>query len=154
MLAPTHFFFALALAYLLRMPRLPMAIGGIAPDLDVLLQESFPLVHRGIVHTPFFLAVSVVLLFLISENWLAYSFGAGFLAHLLLDVITPVGIPLLYPLQTYFSLSLVTYNNVIANLGIIGFSLLTILIYRSSGFQDWIQRVFSISLESRRSFHE
>ncbi len=150
MLGPTHLFFALALAYILRLPRIPMAIGGVIPDLDLLLQYGFPFVHRGIVHTPFFLAVCVVFLYLVVDSSTTFAFGAGFLSHLLLDIITPSGIPLLYPLPVYYTLNLAAYNNIFANLGIIAFSLAAILLYRSDGFQDWVHRAFRVNLEAPR----
>ncbi len=148
MLGPTHLLFALALAYILRLPRIPMAIGGIIPDLDLLLQYGFPFVHRGIIHTPFFLTVCVVFLYLVVDNSTTFAFGAGFLSHLLLDIITPSGIPLLYPLPVYYTLNLAVYNNIFANMGIIAFSLAAILLYRSEGFQGWAHRAFSVNLEA------
>jgi inner membrane protein len=147
MLAPTHLFFALAIAYLLRLPRMPAAIAGVIPDLDILLQDDFPLMHRGIVHTPFFLLVGIVLLYLVADKPTTFAFGAGFLSHLLLDVITPAGILLLYPIPVFYTLNLAPYNNILANLGIIAASLGAILLYKSEGFQDWINRVFSMRLE-------
>ena len=123
---------------------------GVIPDLDVLLDFGFPLVHRGIIHTPFFLLVCVVFLYLVTESPVTFAFGAGFLSHLLLDVITPSGILLLYPLPVYYTLNLALYNNVLANLGIIAFSLAAVMLYRSGGFQDWVQRVFRITLELPR----
>lgn len=147
MLGPTHILFALAIAYILRLPRVPAAVGGILADIDVILQYDFPLIHRGIMHTPFFMAVTVVFLYLIVEKPTTFAFGAGYLSHLLMDMITPVGIPLLYPIPLFFTLNLAVYNNVIANLGIIAWSLLAILIYRSQNFQDWVRRVFNVNLD-------
>jgi inner membrane protein len=148
MLGPTHLIFALALAHILRLPRIPMAIGGIIPDIDLLLQYGFPFMHRGIIHTPFFLAVCVVFLYLVVDSSTTFAFGAGFLSHLLLDIITPSGILLLYPLPVYYTLNLAAYSNIFANLGIIALSLAAILLYRSGGFQDWARRVFRIDLEA------
>jgi inner membrane protein len=154
MLAPTHLFFALAIAYLLRLPRIPAVIGGVIPDLDVLLDFGFPLEHRGMVHTPFFLAFCVVLLYLIADKPITFAFGAGFLSHLLLDVITPTGLLLLYPLPIFFTLNLAPYSNIAANLGIIMASLGAVLLYKSRGFQDWAHRAFGVTLEkTRRTFH-
>ncbi len=150
MLAPTHLFFALAIAYLLRLPRLPAAIAGVIPDLDILLQDEFPLMHRGIVHTPLFLLISIVLIYLVADKPFAFAFGAGFLSHLLLDVITPSGILLLYPIPVFYTLNLAPYNNILANLGIIAVSVGAILLYRSEGFQGWVNRVFSVRLEPLR----
>ena len=148
MLTPTHMFFALAIACILRLPRLPAAIGGVIVDLDILLQSDFPLEHRGIVHTPLFLAMSVVLLYLVTSRPTAFAFGAGFLSHLLLDVMTPAGILLLYPLPTYFTLNLAPYNNIPANLGIILASIGVMLLYGSDGFRSWARRVFGVELGS------
>jgi inner membrane protein len=150
MLAPTHLFFALTLAYILRLPRIPAAIGGVIPDLDLLLQFGFPLTHRGIVHTPFFLAVCIVFLYLLVDSSTTFAFGAGFLSHLLLDIINPSGILLFYPLPVYYTLNLAPYNNIVANLGIIILSLVAILLYRSEGFQGWARRAFGVNLEVPR----
>ena len=150
MLSPTHLVFALAIAYLLRLPKMPAAIAGVIPDLDILLQGDFPLMHRGIVHTPFFLLVSIVLLYLVADKPTTFAFGAGFLSHLLLDVITPAGILLLYPIPIFYTLNLAPYSNIIANLGIIAASLGAMLLYKSGGFQDWINRVFGLRLEPLR----
>ena len=155
MLSPTHLFFALAIAYLLRLPKIPAAIAGVIPDIDVLLQYDFPLEHRGIIHTPFFLIVCVVFLYLIADKPTTFAFGAGFLSHLLMDLITPAGILLLYPLPIYFTLNLAAYNNIAANLGIILASLGAIYLYKSRSFRDWANRVFGIRLEKqgRKTFH-
>ena len=154
MLTPTHFMFALAIAYLLRLPKLPAAIGGIIPDLDVMLQWDFPLVHRGIVHTPLMLAISVVVLYLVVDKPSTFAFGAGFMSHLLTDIITPAGILLFYPLSIYFTLNLAPYNSIYANLGISLWSIGAILLYRSPGFRDWVRRVFSVDLGlSREARH-
>ena len=147
MLSPTHFLFAVAIAYLLRLPRLPAGLGGIMVDLDILLQGDFPLMHRGLVHTPLFAAIAVVVLYLVVDKPNAFGFGAGMLAHLFTDLITPVGISLLFPLPYSFSLNLVTYNSVVGNLGIMAWSGLVILLYKSETFQDWVQRVFRINLK-------
>ena len=153
MLSPTHLFFALAIAYLLRLPKMPAAIAGVIPDIDMLLQYDFPLEHRGIIHTPFFLLVCVVFLYLVMDKPTTFAFGAGFLSHLLLDLITPVGILLLYPLPIYYTLNLAPYNNIAANLGIILASLGAIYLYRSPGFHDWVKRVFRVNLRPMKREH-
>jgi inner membrane protein len=147
MIGPTHLFFALALAYILRLPKVPAAIGGIIPDLDVLLQGDFPLMHRGLVHTPLIMAISMVMLYLVFQPPIAFSFGMGFLSHLFLDIANPTGIMLFYPLPAFFTLNLAVYNNVAANLGIMAWSLAAILACRSEAFQGWIGRVFGAGLE-------
>ena len=131
MLAPTHLFFAYALAEILRLPRLPAIIGGVIVDMDMVLQYGFPFMHRGIVHTPLIMIVSMMVLYIFTKNQdQAFSFGLGYLSHLFLDTLNPTGIMWLYPYPMYFSLNLAQYNNLIANAGIIFASLLCIVFYR------------------------
>ena len=101
-----------------------LVLGGIAPDLDVLVvwinqihPTSYLIVHRGFTHTFLFgFFVAAILLFLVSRDWiktrsrgivtedlqfsattLAYSY-AGIISHLFLDFLTSGGVPLFYPL--------------------------------------------------------
>jgi inner membrane protein len=150
MLAPTHLMVALAIAYILRLPKLPAAIGGVIPDLDVLLQGDFPLIHRGIVHTPLVMILCMVIIYLAVDRTASLSFGAGFMSHLLTDLATPAGILLLYPLPQFFTLNLAAYNNAAANLGIILWSGFAILLYRSSRFRDWVRRTFGVNIDLPR----
>jgi membrane-bound metal-dependent hydrolase YbcI (DUF457 family) len=145
MMGPTHLFFAVSLAHVLKFPLLPAAIGGIIADLDYVLEFGFPLVHRGVVHTPLILVVSVVLIYLATKRTdVSLSFGIGFLSHLFLDLINPMGILILYPLANYYSLNLVHYDNVAANLGMIVWSCLMILMVRSEYFKDKIHKIFNV----------
>jgi len=148
MLGVTHFFFALSLACVLRFPLLPAVIGGIIADLDYVLDYGFPFMHRGVVHTPLILVVSVVLLYLATKRTdVSLSFGVGFLSHLFLDIINPTGILLFYPLANFYSLNLVHYSNVFANIGMIVWSCLFILMLKSKYFQDKIYNIFNVRLE-------
>ena len=133
MLSPAHLFFALALAYLANFPRLPAAIGGVLPDLDYVMDYGFPLSHRGFVHTLAFMSLCMVLLYLLSKKKsLALGFGTGFLSHIFLDSLNPTGIAWLYPLSpTMFSLNLAYYNNPVANLGIAGISVASIMLWEN-----------------------
>jgi membrane-bound metal-dependent hydrolase YbcI (DUF457 family) len=141
MIAPTHFFFALALAYILRLPRIPTVLGGVLVDLDVVfsvLSVGFPLEHRGIVHTPLFLAACVALLHFSPrpvKRPVILGFASGFLSHLLLDMATPYGVMLLFPLPVFFTLNLAVYSNAFANLGLVLASTLAIIICSSQSFQ-------------------
>jgi len=115
-------------------------VGGIVvcwlatlPDVD----HRLPLIeHRGVTHTaPFALAVGAVVGAaayaaataapdLLGTPREAGLFGAfvgayGILAHLLGDVVTPSGVPLLWPLSGRdYSLSLWTAKNRVANYGL------------------------------------
>lgn len=149
MLGPTHLFFALSLAYVLRFPLLPAIIGGIIADLDYVLDFGFPFMHRGIIHTPLILAVSVIVLYLATNRAdVSLSFGVGFLSHFFLDIINPTGILMLYPLATFYSLNLAHYNNIAANLGIIIWSCFMILMLKSKYFQERIQNIFNVELSN------
>ena len=109
---------ALALDY----PLLPTALtaaasalGGVLPDLDhpkSKITQKFGVIgffssrlfrHRGVLHTPtFHIAVSLALLLLVGQSsyiqYIIYGLLVGELSHLLLDALTPKGIPLLWPL--------------------------------------------------------
>lgn len=100
-----------------------LVLGGIAPDLDVLVvwinyiyPTSLLIVHRGFTHTLFFgFFVAAFVLFLatrdrvltraqrfvkldldFSVSCLAFAY-AGILSHLFLDYLTSKGVPLFYP---------------------------------------------------------
>ena len=133
MLAQTHFFFALALGYVLKLPAAVIAIAGVIPDADVIFTQmgtAFPLIHRGFLHTPIILGIILIIIYLVMKNpAICAAFGAGFLSHLFIDTFNPTGIMWLYPLPTFFTLNLATYSNVIANYGIIAWSAAFILIF-------------------------
>lgn len=91
------------------------ALGGVLPDLDhrkSKITKKFSVVgffssrmfrHRGILHTPaFYIAAAVILFLLVGKSnlldFVIYGLLAGELSHLLLDTLTPQGIPLLWPL--------------------------------------------------------
>lgn len=132
MLAPTHMFFAVALAYILKLPRIPALIGGLLLDLDVILILTglgFPFIHRGIVHTSIFvIVVSVIIYSVFKKRNYSYSFALGGFSHILLDIITG-GVLLLYPLGILFVYNLVSYDNLFANVGICLLSTAVFLLY-------------------------
>jgi membrane-bound metal-dependent hydrolase YbcI (DUF457 family) len=133
MLAQTHFFFALALGYVLKLPAKVIAIAGVLPDADVIFTQmgtGFPFIHRGFLHTPIILGIILIGIYLVTKNpAICAGFGAGFLSHLFIDTFNPTGIMWLYPLPTFFTLDLATYSNVIANYGIIAWSVAFILVF-------------------------
>lgn len=75
------------------------AAAALFPDADFLfLDWGFPFVHRGITHTPG--ALAAVLLAVASlerDRETLVAVGAGYLSHLLIDSLTPKGVPWLYP---------------------------------------------------------
>ncbi|WP_410767349.1 metal-dependent hydrolase [Haloferax sp. DFSO60] len=85
-------------------PPLVGLIGGVAPDVDLYFGRlwEFPLVHRGVVHTPFLLGVLLaVLLFAGVRKWVALGFGLAFFSHLVIDSFTKTGILWLYPVSSH-----------------------------------------------------
>jgi len=132
MLIQTHFFFALALGYILKFPIKTTAVAGLLADADTVfywLGLPFPFVHRGLLHTPIILAVLLIAIYFATRRPdICAGFGAGFLSHLLIDTFNPTGIMWLYPIPTFFSMNLATYSNLIANWGIVLWSAAFILI--------------------------
>lgn len=105
-------------------------IGSLIPDIDEpnsivgkkvhLLSKGIKKIlgHRGIIHTPFWLTINVLILYYLhlyfAPNWfdinyqefpwmlyVCIGFGSGYLSHLILDFITPQGIMLLYPFSSW-----------------------------------------------------
>lgn len=75
------------------------AVGALAPDVDFLFPAAleWPFVHRGITHT--LPAVALVVGLAAARGRIpAKAVAAGYASHLLLDVTTPAGVPVLYPL--------------------------------------------------------
>jgi membrane-bound metal-dependent hydrolase YbcI (DUF457 family) len=117
----THGFLPYAAATWLRRPsreRAAAAIGGFAPDLDTTWAWSasldahlYPLVHRGASHTLVGAPLMALLFFafvgLLGRRWPRLRFGPltavapalllGALSHLVLDMLTITGVPLLWP---------------------------------------------------------
>jgi inner membrane protein len=116
MTAGTHILAAVVLASALKLPLLPAVIGAIVPDLDLKKGLPFPPKrnllnsHRGITHhlalVPVLLLVSITVKDFLSFSIGIYllSFSVGYGSHLLLDALTPLGIP--YKLKYYPRLSL------------------------------------------------
>jgi membrane-bound metal-dependent hydrolase YbcI (DUF457 family) len=133
MIVITHMFFGLALAYIFKLPKLPVLLTSLALDLDVvfgIMGLGFPFMHRGLVHTPIFILVITTLWYYgRKRDSNALGLGLGGLSHLLLDFITNEGIMLLYPLPVFFVLPIVSYANIFANAGIILLSVAIVLIY-------------------------
>ena len=131
MLAQTHFFFALALGYALRLPAKVAAIAGLLVDWDIIFYFTglgFPFVHRGIFHTPIVFAIALIAIYLLTKDTrITAAAAAGMFSHLFLDTLNPTGIMWLYPMPVYFSLNAVPYSDVLANGALVAFSILAVL---------------------------
>ena len=103
----THAAVGYALAYALTdAPAWVGALAGVAPDADLPLGPPvgpFPWVHRGLVHTPVFLAGVVAAVYLLAHDRdVTAAVGIGVLSHLVLDTLTDTGIAWLYPISAEF----------------------------------------------------
>ncbi|WP_373975037.1 metal-dependent hydrolase [Chitinibacter sp. SCUT-21] len=130
MMARTHIAFASLLmvacsvGILQRMPQLhEVAIAGAAgllPDLDhpkstfgrIVPYISLPLAaifgHRGFTHSLLMVVAMVYVLLTYHENhnWPVLPLVVGYLSHIIGDMLTPSGVPLLWPVKQKFSLNL------------------------------------------------
>lgn len=145
LIGKTHFYTGLlagaGLACALNYPLIPTAvtvaagaIGGVLPDLDhrkskvtqklgvIGFFSSRIFHHRGLLHTPvFYIVISFILSLFVGEfslvQVLLYGLLAGELSHLLLDALTPKGIPFLWPLyRRHISLLPIPTDSVIDHL--------------------------------------
>ncbi|MFB6294752.1 MAG: metal-dependent hydrolase [Candidatus Nanohaloarchaea archaeon] len=124
MIGPTHLLFAFALVYLLRLPVVYGMVGGVLPDVDIMLDAAFPFTHRGIVHTPVAAGTVSLAVFLASgRRDVAGSLFAGYLSHLFLDTFTYSGVHWFFPVRRTVSFELVGYADPVANLGIMALSI-------------------------------
>lgn len=95
------------------------AVGSLIPDIDTPESKLGHLVkplalilnrttgHRGLTHSPLFIAILYLLLEAIIPGFHdpALFFAAGMLSHLVLDMSSQKGIPLLYPLPYKFHIA-------------------------------------------------
>ncbi|MDY6765958.1 MAG: metal-dependent hydrolase [Candidatus Nanohaloarchaea archaeon] len=125
MIGTTHLLFAFALVYLLGLPVVYGMVGGVLPDIDLLMEAGFPFTHRGIVHTPIAASAVAAALFLATgKQRPPASLLIGYLSHLFLDTFTYSGVHWFYPVRSPISFELAGYADPATNLGIILFSLL------------------------------
>ncbi|RLF16094.1 MAG: hypothetical protein DRJ97_02020 [Thermoprotei archaeon] len=86
-------------------PLLAMAAGSLAPDVDryrSLLSRLIPLKHRGALHSlAGAAAASVVIALTLRAPYLPLFFALGYLSHLALDSLTPMGVAWLSPIYSH-----------------------------------------------------
>jgi inner membrane protein len=70
--------------------------GATLPDIDYVIGIQ----HRTITHSLLFIAIVCLLVWRFKGKRTAYALLLGFASHLMLDTITPMGVPLLWPLDT------------------------------------------------------
>ncbi|WP_436901766.1 metal-dependent hydrolase [Halovenus halobia] len=129
----THGLVGLAIGYAFDRP-IAGLLAGLVPDADFLLPAAlgWPFVHRGITHA----AVAVVALAaagaVLTDRRTLGALTAAYSSHLLIDITTPKGIPLGYPLldeRLYFDIGIsghapvVTLAFWLVGLAAVGFSI-------------------------------
>jgi inner membrane protein len=117
MTAGTHIIGAIVCASLFGLPLIPAVVGGLLPDID--LKKGLPKFrqnrtllnsHRGITHhaalVPLLMFLSIAVKDFVNHTLGIHllSFTCGYASHLLLDALTPLGIP--YKHKYYPRLSL------------------------------------------------
>lgn len=88
-----------------------LLLGGILPDIDLLIDWTFKTdLHRTLTHSFLFVPLAVLLAYLIfrlikepQAHNLAILLGCGILVHILIDLISTKGVPLLWPNQLHFT---------------------------------------------------
>lgn len=112
-------------------------LGALLPDIDspysksgrtsVLVSSALNTIvgHRGFFHSVLGLVAVTGLIAFISWSWLPVGFvsqtlipllGAGYLSHLLLDALTPGGVPLLWPYRLNFRIPIVKTGSLLERL--------------------------------------
>lgn len=123
MISLTHLVFGLSVAYVLDKRLVTVMVFSIAPDVDVLFDFIYPFVHRGITHSLLAAGVLAGLVYVYTEDRIsAESAFIGYSSALALDLLTPSGLPLLFPLPHSFSMDLASAYSIEANLAIIAVS--------------------------------
>lgn len=132
MIAVTYLLFALALAYVLRIPVVYALVGSVLPHLDMLFTFAFPFTPQGILHTPLFAAFVMAVLYLVTARPpVVMAAGVGILSHLFLDTLTALGVMWLYPVTTHhLAFNLFSATDLAVNVIISLYSLLVILGWR------------------------
>ncbi|SNR84580.1 metal-dependent hydrolase [Desulfurobacterium atlanticum] len=118
----THILAGVIAALYLNLPVLPAVIGSVIPDIDI--KNGFPKkrnlfnTHRGITHHIAIPVTLIALSFYLKETnfSLIYknllSFSIGYTTHILLDTLTPLGIPYTHKFYPRISLKVFRSNKI------------------------------------------
>lgn len=129
--------FGFSLAYVSGLPVFFAMVGSVLPDTDILMDYRFPFQHRGILHTPVAAGFAALSYYLLTGRKIqSLSLFTGYLSHLFIDSFTYSGIMWLFPLETAFSFGLVSYDNQMANLGIVLLSIAVAAGWRHRAFLE------------------
>ncbi|QFU82774.1 metal-dependent hydrolase [Natronorubrum aibiense] len=89
------------------------AVLGVCPDADFLFPAAWdwPLVHRGLTHTPLFALGIVAGVYAIRrEREVPVAVGLAIGSHLVIDSFSPTGIAWLFPIETTWSPGLAVHG--------------------------------------------
>lgn len=137
---PTHFAAGLAAGLLITTEPAAIVVSGVSallPDIDIPTSKvgrASPIIstiiniafgHRGLFHS--LLAAGLIYL-LILKFFPAYSLYCliGYLSHLLLDCLTPAGVPLLWPIPFRFRVPIIKTGSVMKIVLLVGITILFI----------------------------
>lgn len=137
---PTHFAAGLAAGLLITTEPSAIVVSGVSallPDIDIPTSKvgrASPIIstiiniafgHRGLFHS--LLAAGLIFL-LILKFFPAYSLYCliGYLSHLLLDCLTPAGVPLLWPIPFRFRVPIIKTGSVMKIVLLVGITILFI----------------------------
>ncbi len=137
---PTHFAAGLAAGLLITTEPSAIVVSGVSallPDIDIPTSKvgrASPIIstiiniafgHRGLFHS--LLAAGLIYL-LILKFFPAYSLYCliGYLSHLLLDCLTPAGVPLLWPIPFRFRVPIIKTGSVMKIVLLVGITILFI----------------------------
>ncbi len=106
----THGLVGLAIGYAFDRP-IAGLLAGLVPDADFLLPAAlgWPFVHRGITHAALAVVALAVAAAVLTDRRTLAALAAAYGSHLLIDITTPKGIPLVYPLldeRLYFDVGI------------------------------------------------
>lgn len=135
---PTHFAAGLAAGLLITTEPAAIVVSGVSallPDIDIPTSKvgrASPIIstiiniafgHRGLFHS--LLAAGLIYL-LILKFFPAYSLYCliGYLSHLLLDCLTPAGVPLLWPIPFRFRVPIIKTGSVMKIVLLVGITIL------------------------------
>jgi len=111
----THALVGLTLTYVLGLDFIVGFFSAILPDIDILSNLSFFNTifgtHRGFTHSLLPLLIITFFLCNFKNKRVGVSFFIGYSSHLILDSFTKIGIPLFFPLKTYYSFNLGTSSD-------------------------------------------
>lgn len=111
----THAIIGVALSEALMLNPITVILGAIIPDLDYVIGIQ----HRTITHSLLFVIITCLVVWKFKGKRSGYALLIGLASHLMLDTITPMGVPLLWPIGPNYSFNLASWDDLLVNGGLI-----------------------------------